>query len=395
MSYFELENNEKVNNLSSTEQKCCSRFNIKTIFYRLKFFTVFAVISSYFVYQLIDYFNTSVNISQSLTKETQDSLPKPYVYIEFSSEYDDCLVFRANYSNVNYRDYTSLSSDFVIFDTVHSIDDNSLNDILNILTVDNYYLIKNQSATYIKYLLIPPNYCDETGSKVGQGSSGLHLILFCQLGKYPQIVNDSAFIFGNMDHKNNLYNFDNVTDAFNYFENDSKALIPGLWTFFSYEWDIHDDKIHNEKYEYFIPYIAQQIDIPHTYLDFGIAGVFSFYPVFAAIKETYTISQKTTLIDILSLTGGLFTTVYSALTVMVIYLIWGYGDITKTIKCNGIANESDPSIIEQRRFQPFIYRCYNTFFQKHANIIEKQQRKIESLEDEIKQLKEAISLLQK
>ena len=79
----------------------------------------------------------------------------------------------------------------------------------------------------------------------------------------------------------------------------------------------------------------------------GFVHFIAIFPIFHALKTTYVISEAKSLWDVISLTGGMFTALYSIITLFTIYLIWGLDCCHHKIKFNGLANQSDPSDIEK------------------------------------------------
>lgn len=339
---------------------------------------IFAIITSYIGFSLLDYYNTDVNRTESSREELLDALPKPFVYISHPSRYN-CFMFRLNISNT-----TTFSIIWESFHDAEDLDADSgitMDYILTNESYDEFFIIRDTESNenFNQYLIIPPSI-ESSYTNAANFESALSVSLLCDIGNYPKIVNDSQLINLVIDNKEVLHEFSNVTQIFNtYLGTYTSSVTVGSFILYNYEWSIINNKIKNERKSFYTPNIEYEITLPNEYISFGVSSIISILPFYRAIKKTYTITQATTIVDILSDVGGLFSSVYSTITVIAFALIWG----TRYCNCtffNGLDNQADPSSMDQRMYKPFIARVAR-------NEIE---LKMKSMEDEMKKMRQML-----
>lgn len=194
----------------------CLKLNGKTAILLIQFLIVFGIIGTYFGYNIFRYFDTSTNRKDYTKDETVDTMPIPFVYIDFE-RVDGCQVtlYFANddtsiylYSG-NYTNY-----DINIYNTSHrnTID---IETILDEESSDEWKVIYVENSYWMQYLFIPP----VSVTMAVDSKETAKVQIYCDwYGDY--LWNDTTKnIYYYINHRDQLYDYgtlDNVMTTFYY-----------------------------------------------------------------------------------------------------------------------------------------------------------------------------------
>ena len=319
--------------------------------------------NSYSSHSKINYSNRS-NRSSSYSSGTSNSSNGSYYgdsidfeyYFNNSEEYYD-YVFQCKVVTWYPTDYKlyyrfALISDYVFYDNnqnmsfiLHS--DNKENGLKNEFQL--IYRFDNSEQVH-QYLLIPASNVSITAST----QDIIYFALFCNDENLTEI---GSLIHYKINHKNTLNNFDTIGETFDYMFDTSDYSINGYDIVLNYEWFSYDNTVDskskqisdNKYYDYL------RVSGQTSYIADGIfTYIMQILPSHRGEKVTYVTQQDQTIWDVLSLTGGMFTLINSMLTLITLYLVWGFNCVLCKKKYQGIAPNSPPSFAERQRFRNYI-----------------------------------------
>ena len=292
-------------------------------------------------------------------------------------------------------------NDFTTYDS-----DTSMQSILDEDTNDEYKLIFNQYTdesgefgTWYEFLFIPSN---NKGIISVDSKETQEFYIYCQSTVGTIVGNETQYnyfrdqwIYVTVDSKEQLYKFDTLEDGLRSYYWSANVLDAGYKMKYSYEWmkienKIDDSSSIDDEYGYFVTTIDYTFDVGSDNAEWIVVA-----PNEAGQKITYVTKPAIGFLDVLSLSGGLLTSVYSILTLIVIYLIWGFRVKTKLCKWvnfDGLAPNSGPTDLEMRKFTPLL-KQYMFYIEEKFDARIKQLTK--EKDDQIMQLKQEIENLKK
>lgn len=354
----------------------CCKPDKKDCIMGIQFFVVLALVGSYFGYELSEYLNPNTNRKDYTKSDTVDEMPIPFIYMDFVSNssgvpgpdgmlQDECFP-HVLYWNHSYDGYLNITSEWKEMAFLES--DQTLQTILS--TTTKYAPGFYRSKTYIsdQYLYIPAdNATIDPGAK-----DWIEIRLIC-----PEDVILATELWYEIDHKEQLNNFDNASALFTNYYWKSDYIYKDYAVKFTYEWFSFDNEVDDTiLYDYFIDTVESTFAIDDgEFANEYTRGVIEVAPNGAGKKTTFVTTRSLDVWAIFSLTGGMFTSVNTIVAAISIYLIWGFD--FKFFKFSGVAKNADPSQIERRRMEAFIDRTIENFVGKE----------VDQCKEEIKQLK--------
>lgn len=342
----------------------CRDLNInrKSLAVGAQIFVVFCLVSAYFGYKLGQYYDVKTNRNEYTRTDVVDEMMIPYIYLDFYNYTSSCEVqyffnfpgngnngthihayfdgtgmqtmTSTNWSRNNYDPWDHSQFYYYFYNDINTTDNIEIrnygytnssmsdtdltNTMIKEATKSDFMLLFNPRGHYEQYLLIPPS---DIFISVGE-KENLQVDLVC----YSY---DPTYVFYKLGHEDEILMQDNINTADLILDSlfwDSNPIEPNYKLTISYTWYSHNNKVdissdipQDEKNDYFIgsvegtysadDYYSMQLDIQ---------------PNPSGSKITYVTEELFSIYEVFSLSGGMFATVNSFCTFVVIYLIWGF-----------------------------------------------------------------------
>ena len=296
---------------------CCEvKQDRKSLVIGLQFLVVFGIVLSYFIYKMVQLFDTDAdgaNRNEYIINESVDEMPIPYVYIDSSSN-NSCLLYIESENNTWISGYNSSDS----------LDSSSTMENILDTTESNGIIISNYYGGFNQFWFIPPS---DLYISVGEKSQ-LKVYFLCF-----EAENSTDIAYFQFGHKDELNQYNSGFDFFKNAYSDSSYFYPYYERRLSYVWHTNKNKIDkkkslsdDEKYDYLIFSGEATYHLEDIFGDYYVyyPAYFVLQPNGAGTKTFHITEEYFDFLDVLSSTGGIFASVNSFCALIALYFIWGF-----------------------------------------------------------------------